>query len=75
MNIMRIFQFPVNPLFLYNGHDFEGFSIDEEMNIYFHNGLMFRKLRRLLMNERYPYYWLTDIEGKRVCVYLSKIDL
>jgi hypothetical protein len=66
---------PCQPFIFYNGHDFEGYSIDEEMNIYFHNGLMFRKLRRLMKTEKYPYYWLTDIEGKRISVFLYKIDL
>jgi hypothetical protein len=66
---------PCQRFVFYNGHDFEGYSIDEDMNIYFHNGLLFRKLRRLLMRNRYPYYNCYDIEGKRVAVYLNNIDL
>jgi hypothetical protein len=65
---------PCQSFDFYNGHEFEGFSIDEEKNIFFHNGLMFRKLQVLLMKNRYPYYKMTDIEGKQVCVYLNKID-
>jgi hypothetical protein len=65
---------PCQPFSFCNGHDFEGYSIDEEKNIYFHNGLMFRKLQRLMMNDRYPYYCLGSIEGKQIKVYLSQID-
>jgi hypothetical protein len=65
---------PCQPFLFYNGYDFEGYSIDEEKNIYLHNGLMFRKLRILLDRKRYSYYNLTSIEGKRIQVYLNKID-
>jgi hypothetical protein len=66
---------PCQPFIFYNGHDLEGYSIDQELNIYFHNGLMFRKLQRLLMKDKYPYYNCWDIEGRRVTVFLNKIDL
>jgi hypothetical protein len=59
----------------YNGHDFEGYSIDEEKNMYYHNGLMFRKLQRLLKENKYPFYRMKNIEGKQINVFLSKIDL
>jgi hypothetical protein len=36
---------------------------------------MFRKLRRLMKAEKYPFYKCYDIEGKQVEVYLNRIDL
>jgi hypothetical protein len=65
---------PCEPFVFYNGHEFEGYSIDEEMNIYFHNGLMFRKLQILIMMNRYSFDCLTSIEGKNVRVFLNKLD-
>jgi hypothetical protein len=65
---------PCQPFVFYNGHDFEGYMIDNDKNIYFHNSLMFRKLQLLIMKNRYPFYCMTDIEGKQVCVFLNKLD-
>jgi hypothetical protein len=65
---------PCESFDFYNGHDFEGYPIDEEKNIYYHNGLMFRKLQRLILNNKYEYYRLKDIEKKQVSVFVSKID-
>jgi hypothetical protein len=62
------------PLIFYRGHDLEGYMVDEDHDIYFHNGFKYRKLVRLLMRGCYPYYRLRDIEGKHVSVFLSKID-
>jgi hypothetical protein len=57
------------PFLFYNGHDFEGYSIDENHNIYFNNGYNFRKLAILLLRQKLQYYKLVDIEGKGVSVY------
>jgi hypothetical protein len=65
---------PCKPFVFYNGYDFEGYMIDDEKNIFFHNGLMFRKLRQSTMNGRYQYYHMFDIDGIQRAVYLNKID-
>jgi hypothetical protein len=58
----------------YKAHEFEGYSIDEDHNIYVHTGFNFRKLAVLLLRQRDRYYKLVDIEGKSVSVYLSQLD-
>jgi hypothetical protein len=65
---------PCQPFVFYNGYDFEGYSIDDEKNIYFHNGLMFRKLRQSTLQGRYQYYHMFDIDGIQRAVFLNKID-
>jgi hypothetical protein len=65
---------PCQPFIFYNGNDLEGYMIDEDKNIYFHNGLMFRKLQRLLLNNKYQYYCCWNIEGKQVKVLLNQIE-
>jgi hypothetical protein len=79
---MRGFEFeyfedlpvPCESFDFYNGHDFEGYSIDSDMNMYYHNGLMFRKLQRLLKADKYQFYAMRDIEGKQINVFLNKIE-
>jgi ribosomal protein L25 (general stress protein Ctc) len=65
---------PCQPFIFYKGHDFEGYMIDEDHNIYFHNGLKYRKLLKLLMGGKYENYFLHDIEGNTVAVFLNHID-
>jgi hypothetical protein len=65
---------PCQPFIFYKGHDLEGYMIDEEHNIYFHNGYKYRKLVILLMRQRYEYYRLVDIEGRFVTVMVNQID-
>jgi hypothetical protein len=65
---------PCQPFVFYNGYDFEGYMIDEEKNIFFHNSLKYRKLEKRLRRNKYEYYSLQDIEGKQVEVYLNKLD-
>jgi hypothetical protein len=65
---------PCRPIIFYYGHDFEGYMIDENLNIYFQYGLKYRKQIRSLINGIYEYYYLYDIEGKQVHVFLSRID-
>jgi hypothetical protein len=65
---------PCKLFIFYNGHDFEGFMIDEHDNIYFHNGLKYRKLIKLLLNGIYEYCYLRDIEGEQRQVFLNRID-
>jgi hypothetical protein len=69
-----ILPVPCEPFIFYNGHDLEGYMIDEDKNIYFHNGLMFRKLKRLLSNNKYPYYYCWNIEGKQIHVFIQKLE-
>jgi hypothetical protein len=65
---------PCRPFIFYNGHDLEGYMVDENHNIYFHNGLMYRKLIVVLIGGKYEYYYLRDIEAKVVAVSLNRID-
>jgi hypothetical protein len=65
---------PCQPFVFYNGYDFEGYMIDNEKNMFFHNGLKFRKLRQCTIKDRYQYYHMFDIEGIERNVYLNKID-
>jgi hypothetical protein len=65
---------PCQPFVFYNGHEFEGYMIDKDKNIFFNNGLMFRKLQMLEERKRYSYYNLAIIEGKYIKVYLNKLD-
>jgi hypothetical protein len=66
---------PCQPLIFYKGHEFEGYMIDEDHNIYFNNGYNYRKLAILLMRHKLQYYKLVDIERKQVSIFLSKIAL
>jgi hypothetical protein len=54
-------------------HEFEGYSIDEDHNIYVYTGYNFRKLAVLLLRQKDRYYKLVDIEGKSVSVDLSQL--
>jgi hypothetical protein len=65
---------PCQAFVFYNGYDFEGYMIDQEKNMFFHNGLMFRKLRQSTLHGRYQYYHMFDIDGIERNVYLNKID-
>jgi hypothetical protein len=64
---------PCRPFIFYNGHDFEGYMIDEDHNIYCHNGLKYRKLFKVRIG-RYEHYCLRDIEAKAVAVSLNRIN-
>jgi hypothetical protein len=65
---------PCRPFLFYKGYEFEGYSIDDDKNIYLWNGVMFRKLRRVGPNERFPFYYLSDIYGKFISVCVNQID-
>jgi hypothetical protein len=65
---------PCKPFVFYNGYDFEGYSIDEDKNMFFHNGLMFRKLHQSRLKDKYQYYHMFDIEGKERAVFLHNIQ-
>jgi hypothetical protein len=61
------------PFLMYNNHDFEGYSIDNDHNIYFYNSVAFRKLQTLT-NHQQLFYRLTDIIGRYVNVYLNNLQ-
>jgi hypothetical protein len=65
---------PCQSFDFYNGYDFKGYSIDENKNMYYHNGLMFRKLQKLIKANKYPFYRMKSIEGKQIAVFLTRID-
>lgn len=61
------------PLDFYNDHEFEGYSIDSNDNVYYHNGIRFRKLYKADPRGTGNYSVnMHDINGHRVTVYLNK---
>ncbi|KAA6358900.1 MAG: hypothetical protein EZS28_045573, partial [Streblomastix strix] len=42
---------------MYSGHELEGYSFDQDFNVYYHNGLRYRKLNQ----PTTPVVWLNPI--------------
>ena len=61
------------PLFLYNGHDLEGYSFDQEFNVYHHNGLRFRKLNVVKNHAGYDIVSCMTVAGKQIRVFINRL--
>ena len=61
------------PLILYNGHELEGYSFDEDFNVYLWNGLKFRILHVHVKCGKYQFVRCHSIDGKCIDVYKSKL--